>query len=160
MKRTECWQVKDQRVPQVPAGDHEMGFSHPEYVVNGTSSQHLSHSFINHLTCLIWLNSHRSQKPDDEHLLQEWIWKRKGVTSFPVLLQFSSSWRYQWGCLFCFGIQTVKLWVVTSCYEAGSALTQFSTVLELAASRNKNQLTVAWKLWKCNWSFMPYLIRQ
>lgn len=32
------WQVEGFTVPQVLAGDHEMGFSHTEYVVNGTSS--------------------------------------------------------------------------------------------------------------------------
>jgi len=44
---------KDFTVPQVLAGDHEMGFSHTENVVNGTSSQHLSHSFVNHLAGVV-----------------------------------------------------------------------------------------------------------
>lgn len=58
MKRTEYWQVKAFAVPQVLAGDHEVGFSHAEDVVDGPSSQHLSHGFINHLARLVGLNSH------------------------------------------------------------------------------------------------------
>lgn len=44
--------------------------------MNSPSSQYLSHRFINHFRSAVCLNCHRSQKPNDEHLLQERVCKR------------------------------------------------------------------------------------
>lgn len=60
-------------VPEAAAGHHQVGLCGPEDVVDGSSSQHLPHGFIDHLLIVPAANGHGALETHNKHLLQEGI---------------------------------------------------------------------------------------
>lgn len=58
-------------LPEITAGDHEVGFCGPEDVVDGSGRQHLPHGFVDDLLVLAAAHRHRAQEAHGENLLQE-----------------------------------------------------------------------------------------
>lgn len=62
------------KVPEITAGDHEVGLCGPEDVVDGSGRQHLPHGFVDDLLVLATAHCHRAQEAHGEHLLQEGVY--------------------------------------------------------------------------------------
>lgn len=75
------------KVPEITAGDHEVGLCGPEDVVDGSGRQHLPHGFVDDLLVLATAHRHRAQEAHGEHLLQEGVYgkTRKGYVCAPSL---------------------------------------------------------------------------
>lgn len=58
-------------LPEITAGDHEVGLCGPEDVVDGSGGQHLPHGFVDDFLVLATAHRHRAQEAHGEHLLQE-----------------------------------------------------------------------------------------
>lgn len=72
-------------LPEITAGDHEVGLCGPEDVVDGPGCQHLPHGFVDDLLALAAAHRHRAQEAYGEHLLQEGVCrKRADVTHAPT----------------------------------------------------------------------------
>lgn len=63
-----------QVLPEITAGDHEVGLCGPEDVVDGSGGQHLPHGFVDDLLVLAAAHCHRAKEAHGEHLLQEGVY--------------------------------------------------------------------------------------
>lgn len=61
-------------LPEITAGDHEVGLCSLEDVVDGSGRQHLPHGFVDDLLVLATAHRHRAQEAHSKHLLQEGVY--------------------------------------------------------------------------------------
>lgn len=64
-------------LPDITAGDHEVGLCGPEDVVDGSRRQHLPHGFVDDLLVLATAHRHRAQEAHGKHLLQERVYGKR-----------------------------------------------------------------------------------
>ena len=71
-------------LPEITAGDHEVGLCGPEDVVDGPGGQHLPHGLIDHLLVVATANRHGAQEANSEYLLQEGVCRDAKTITQPL----------------------------------------------------------------------------